>query len=126
MSFNERGPPGRCGSGALLEVAICMRRIPILVDVAVVIVMWTAVLTTLRRDRRVAAAASAQDQRSVRLMSAAGICAAVGVTLLVVGLMLDSAGMRGLYTLSAWAAPIAIGVGAVLSGYAAWVKGGSR
>jgi len=95
---------------------------PILVDVAVVIVMWTAVLTSLRRRTRVTATASAQDRRSERLMSAAGICATVGVTLLVVGLMMDSVGMRGLLTVFQWAAPIAIGAGAVLSGYAAWVK----
>jgi hypothetical protein len=95
---------------------------PIVVDVAVVIVMWTAVLTALHRRRRVTAAASAHDRRSERLMSAAGICATIGVTLLVLGLMMDSAGMRELLTVSQWAAPIAIGAGAVLSGYAAWVK----
>ena len=100
-----------------------MRRIPILVDVAVVIVMWTAVLTTLRRQTRAAAAASAQDRRSAQLMSAAGICATVGVTLLVVGLMMDSVGMPALYTLFVWAAPVAIAGGAVLSSYATWVKG---
>ena len=100
-----------------------MRRIPILVDVAVVIVMWTAVLTTLRHHTRGTAAASAQDRRSARLMSAAGICASVGATLLVVGLMTDSVGMPSLHMLIQWAAVMAIGGGAVLSAYATWVKG---
>jgi hypothetical protein len=95
---------------------------PILVDVAVVIVMWTAVLTTLRRQNRGTAAASAQDRRSARLMSAAGISASVGVTLLVIGLMTDSVGTPSLHMLIQWAAVTAIGGGAVLSGYAAWVK----
>jgi hypothetical protein len=82
-----------------------MRRMPILVDVAVVIVMWTTVLTVLRRQTRGVAAPSAQDRRSARLMSAAGIAATVGVTLLVAGLLADSAGMPGLHTLFVWAAP---------------------
>ena len=97
-----------------------MRWTPILVDVAVVIVMWTAVLTTLRRP---AAAASATDRRSAQLMSAAGISATVGVTLLVVGLMTDSLGTPSLHMLIQWAAVMAIGGGAVLSGYATWMKG---
>jgi hypothetical protein len=96
---------------------------PIVVDDAVVIVMWTAVLTTLRRRALATPPTSAQVRRSERLMSAAGVCATVGVTLLVMGLMMDSLGMRGVLTLFEWAAPIAIAGGAVLSGYAAWVKG---
>jgi len=101
-----------------------MRPRSILSEAAVLIAMWAAVLTVLRRrHRQVTAAGSTQEPRSERLMRAAGICATFGATIFILRLMTDSVATPWWQTLSEWASLMAIGAGAVLSGYAVWVKG---
>lgn len=104
-----------------------MRWPPIILDFALVIGMWTAVLAVLRaehrRRARAAVDASPREARSYRLHSAAAICATVGVTFFFAWLIGDAIGAPWLQTLSLPAALILIAVAAVLSGYAGWVKG---
>jgi len=108
----------------LNEDTICMRPKSILFEVAVLIALWAAVLTVLhRRHTQVTAAGSTREPRSERRMRAAGICATVGATIFIVRLMTDSVGTPWWQTLSEWASLMAIGAGAVLSGYATCVKG---
>jgi len=94
-----------------------------LLDFAIVIAMWTAVLLVERRWRaRVVADASPREARSYDLQRAGVICAALGVTFFVAWLISDSLGPHWLHTLSQPAALILIAVGGILSGYAAWVR----
>jgi hypothetical protein len=100
-----------------------MRWMPIVGDVALTVAMWTAVLTIERRWRtKATAGASARDVRSYNLQRAATICVMVGVTCFIAWLVTDSVGPRWLHSILPAAALILIAVGAVWSGYAAWVK----
>src|SRR5215467_12604932 len=95
-----------------------------LVDLAVVIVMWTLVLMLMRqRRRRVAADPSPSRIRGYRLHTAASISVAVGVTWFIAWFVSDTIGPQWLHTLSLPAALLFIAVGAALSGYAGWVGG---
>jgi hypothetical protein len=96
---------------------------PIVGDVAVTVAMWTAVLTIERRWRTTATAdASARDVRSYDIQRAAVMCVTVGVTCFIAWLVTDSVGPRWLNNVLPVAALILIAVGAVVSGYAAWMK----
>ncbi len=96
----------------------------IIPDIVITIVLWTAVLWTVRQRRaRVAANPSPRAVRSYRLHTVAVLCVAVGVTWFFAWLISDTIGPHWLHTLSLPAALIFIAVGSVLSGYAGWVGG---
>ena len=100
-----------------------MRWTPILVDIAVAIVVWTAVLALERQLRaRMTADPSPRNVRSYRLDRAGLICAAAGFTFFIVWLMTDAVGPHWLQTLARPAAAILIAVAAGFSGWAAWVR----
>jgi len=104
-----------------------VRILPILLDLALVIVVWTTVLTTLRQQRaRAIAPRSRRAVRSARAQTVAAISATVGVTWFVAWLISDALGPHWLHTLSLPAALLFIAAGAVLSGYAGWASGTTR
>ena len=100
-----------------------MRWSPILLDVVVVIVVWTAVLRLERQlHARVAADPSPREARSYHLDSAALLCATAGFTFFIAWLVTDALGPHWLHTLARPGAAILIAVGAALAGGAAWVR----
>ena len=104
-----------------------MRWPPILLDLALVIAVWTVVLATLRQQRaRATASRSRRVVRSARAQTVAAISATAGVTWFVAWFISDAIGPRWLYTLSLPAGLRFIAAGAVLSGYAGWVNGTTR
>jgi hypothetical protein len=101
-----------------------MRWPPIILDLALAIAVWTAVLWTVRQRRaRVAADPSPRAVRSYRVHTVALICVTVGVTWFFAWLISDAIGPHWLHTLSLPAALIFVAVGSLLSGYAGWVGG---
>jgi hypothetical protein len=99
-----------------------MRWRPIVVDVLLMVVIWTVVLGMLRQWRlRVAAAASGSGRRSYRLQIVASLTATAGITWLLVWFITDTLGPQWLHTLSAEAALTFVAVGAVVFGYAGWI-----
>ena len=100
-----------------------MRWTPILLDVALVIAVWTAVFWQRRHLRaRVVADHSPRKVRSYHLDSAALLCVAVGFTSFIAWLITDAVGPHWLHTLLEPAVVILIAMGAALSGCAAWIR----
>lgn len=101
-----------------------MRWPPIILDVVLVVVLWAAILGTLRqRRKRMAADPSIEAVRSRRLHEAAAISAAIGVTWFFAWFITDPTGPDWLHALSAGAALAFIAASVALAGYAAWVGG---
>jgi hypothetical protein len=101
-----------------------MRWTPIIVDVAITVIVWAAVLGFLRQRRaRMAVTASPEARRSRRLHEVAAIAAMIGVTCLLAWFMTDAIGAHWLHALSAPAALTFLAVGAVVAGYAGWLGG---
>src|SRR5215467_13700237 len=101
-----------------------MRWSPIIFDLALVAVLWAAVLWLIRqRGVRVAANPSPQATRGQRLHTEAVLCVMVGVTLFVAWLITDTLGPHWLHALSLPAALVFIAVGSLVAGYAGWVGG---
>jgi len=101
-----------------------MRWSPVVVDVAVAVVMWVAVLRLLRgRRARLAADASPRARRSHRLHTTASLVVAVGVTWFFVWLATDGLGPAWLHAASLPVALVFIAGGAAVSGYAGWIGG---
>jgi len=97
---------------------------PIIRDLALVIVVWAAVLWTLHQRRaRLGTTPAPRALRSYGLHTAAAISALVGATAFVAWLSTDSIGPPWLHAVSLPAALVFIAVGAVLAGYAGWVGG---
>ena len=93
-------------------------------ELVIVIVLWTAVLWTLRRRHaRVAANPSPRAVRGHRVHTVAVLCVTVGVTWFIAWLMSDTTGPQWLHAVSLPAALTFIVVGAVVSGYAGWIGG---
>jgi hypothetical protein len=104
-----------------------MRWRPIVVDVILMVVVWTAVLGMLRQWRaRVDAGRSGPGRRSYRLQIVASITATVGITWLLVWFITDTVRPHWLHTLSAGAALIFVAVAAFVFGYAGWVGNPGR
>ena len=104
-----------------------MRWPPILLDLALVIAVWTVVLAMLRQQRaRATAPGSQRAVRGARAQTVAAISATVGVTWFVAWFISDALGPRWLHTLSLPASLLFIAAGAVLSGYAGWASGTTR
>jgi hypothetical protein len=99
-----------------------MRLRPLILDFALLIAAWTAVLTVLRRQRARIAADASPEVRSQRLQSAGAISAMVGVTCFVAWLIGDAADLPWLRALSLPATVGFIATGAALTGYGAWIK----
>ena len=101
-----------------------MRLPPVLLEVALTIALWVAVLWLLRvRRGRMGDSPSPRVVRGHRLHIAAAITATVGVTWFVAWLLTDAAGPHWLHILSLPAAALFLAVGAVLAGYAGWIGG---
>ena len=101
-----------------------MRWPPVLLDLAVVITMWTVVLVLIRqRRKRIAADPSSRRMRGYRLHAAASISVAVGVTWFIAWFVSDAIGPQWLHSLSPPAALVFIAAGAVLAGCAGWIEG---
>lgn len=95
-----------------------------ILDIAVTVVVWGAVLATMRKRRaRMAANPSPEELRSRRLHEVAAMAAMIGVTWFVAWFITDATGPQWLHTLSVPAALAFIVVGAVVAGYAAWIGG---
>lgn len=96
----------------------------LIVDAALTVVVWAAVLRLLRvRRARLAADATPRARRSHRLHSAASIVVAVGVTWFFVWLATDGPGPAWLHAVSLPVALVFIAGGAVVSGFAGWIGG---
>ena len=101
-----------------------MRWRPVILDLALVVAVWTVVLWLVRiRRKRMGDMPSPRALRGYRVQTVAAISATVGATWFVVWLVSDTIGPHWLHALSLPAAAIFIAVGAVLSGYAGWVGG---
>ncbi len=101
-----------------------MRWRPIILNFALLVVVWATVLRIVRQGRtRMAADASPREVRSHRLHTVAAISATVGVTWFSAWLITDATGPHWLHTLSAPGTLIFIVVGVALAGYTAWVSG---
>jgi hypothetical protein len=101
-----------------------MRWRTIILDLALIVAVWTGVLMlVLRRRARMAAHASPRAVLGHRLHTAAAISATFGVTCFSAWLISDATGPQWLHSLSLAAAAIFIAIGAVLAGYAGWVGG---
>lgn len=100
-----------------------MRWTPIVLDVAIMIVMWAAVLRlTARRRAQMLPNSLPHKVRGYRYQSAAMISAAIGVTSFVSWLVTDTVGPDWLHAVSAPAALLFIAAAAVSAGYAGWLK----
>jgi hypothetical protein len=100
-----------------------MRWTPILVDIAVVIVVWTATLALARQLRtRLTLDSSPRNVRSYHLDLAGLICATTGFTCFIAWLLTDAVGPHWLQALARPAAGILIAIAAALAGWAAWVR----
>jgi hypothetical protein len=101
-----------------------MRWRPVILDLALVVAVWTVVLWLVRvRQKRIGDLPSPRALRAYRVQTVAAISATVGFTWFVVWLVSDTIGPHWLHALSLPAAAIFIAVGAILSGYAGWVGG---
>ncbi len=101
-----------------------MRWPPLLLNVALSIALWIAVLWLLRVRRvRMGDSPSPRAVRGHRLHTAAAITATVGVTWFAAWLLTDAQGPHWLQTLSLPAAVLFLAVGAVLAGCAGWIGG---
>jgi hypothetical protein len=101
-----------------------MRWRTIILDLALIVAVWTGVLMlVLRRRARMAADALPRAVLGYRLHTAAAISATFGVTWFSAWLISDANGPQWLHSLSLAAAVIFIAIGAVLAGYAGWVGG---
>jgi len=86
--------------------------------------MWTAIVWTDRRYRaRIATDSSPREWRSYRLNKRAMFCASVGVTFFFAWLVTDNPAVSWLHSVSLSAMVMCLAVGAVLSGYAGWIRG---
>ena len=101
-----------------------MRWRPVILDLALVVAVWTVVLWLVRVRRvRIGDTPSPRALRGYRVQTVAAISATVGATGFVVWLVSDTIGPHWLHALSLPAAAMLIAVGVVLSGYAGWVGG---
>ncbi len=101
-----------------------MRWPPVLLEVALTIALWIAVLWLLRVRRvRMGDSLSARAVRGHRLHTAAAITATVGVTWFVAWFLTDALGPHWLHILALPAAVLFLAVGAVLAGCAGWIGG---
>ncbi len=101
-----------------------MRWRSVILDVALMVAVWTIVLRLVHHRRaRMAADASPHAVLGYRVHTAAAIAAMVGVTWFSVWLITDTIGPHWLHSLSLLAALLFITIGGVLAGYAGWVGG---
>lgn len=95
-----------------------------IVDVALAVLMWVAVLSVLRHRRaRMPADPSPAQARSARLHEVAALSATIGVTWFFAWLITDTTGPPWLHVLAVRAALAFIAVGAGVAAYAGWVGG---
>ncbi len=93
-----------------------------ILDFAIVIALWAIVLRIPPWSVRLTASASPREVRSHQLERGGVICAATGVTFVVVWFITDIIGLHWLHAFSRPAALTFIAGAAALSGYAAWVR----
>jgi hypothetical protein len=95
-----------------------------MLNIACAVVLWAAVLATLRQRRaRMPANPSLEAVQSRRLHEAAALAATIGATWFIAWFITDAIGPYWLHTLSVAAALGFIAGGAVIAGYAAWIGG---
>ena len=95
-----------------------------ILDIALTVLMWVAVLTVLRRRRaRMAADPSPAQARGLRLHEVAALSATIGVTWFFGWLVTDTTGPPWLHVMAVRAALAFIAVGAGVAAYAGWVGG---
>jgi len=95
----------------------------IILDLALVIVVWTLVLWLARAQRaRMGEAPSPRAMRG-RVHTAAAIAAVVGFTWFAAWLITDATGPHWLHSLSIPATAVFLASGAILAGYAGWTGG---
>jgi hypothetical protein len=117
-------PDGRVVSEQATGGAWRMRWRSIILDLALMVAVWTIVLRLLHQRRaRMAVDASPHAVLGYRVHTAAAIAAMVGVTWFSVWLITDTIGPHWLHSLSLLAALLFITIGGVLAGYAGWVGG---
>jgi hypothetical protein len=101
-----------------------MRWSATILDIGSAVVLWAAVLTTIRQRRaRMTANPSLEEVQSRRLHEVAAMAAMIGVTWFIAWFITDATGPSWLHALSVPAALAFIAVGAVVAGYAAWIGG---
>jgi hypothetical protein len=101
-----------------------MRWRSIILDLALMVAVWTVVLRLVHRRRaRMSADASPRALLGYRVHAAAAISAMVGVTGFSAWLITDTIGPHWLHSLSLLAALLFIAIGGVLAGYAGWLGG---
>jgi hypothetical protein len=101
-----------------------MRWRSIILDLALMVVVWTVVLRLVHRRRpRMAADASPRAVLGYRVHTAAAISAMVGVTWFSAWLISDATGPHWLHSLSLPATVVFLAAGAILAGYAGWTGG---
>lgn len=95
-----------------------------ILDVALAVLMWVAVLSVLHRRRaRMAADPSPAQARSGRLHEVAALSATIGVTWFFAWFITDTTGPPWLHVLAVRAALAFIAVGAGVAAYAGWLGG---
>ncbi len=101
-----------------------MRWSPTFLDIGIAVVLWAAVLATMRQRRaRMTAHPSPEEVRNRRLHEGAAMAAKIGVKWFIAWFITDTTGPYWLHSLSVPAALAFIAVGAVVAGYAAWIGG---
>ena len=101
-----------------------MRWRSIILDLALMVAVWTVVLRLVHRRRaRMAADASPRAVLGYRVHTAAAISAMVGVTWFFAWLITDTIGPHWLHSLSLPASAVFLASGAILAGYAGWLGG---
>jgi hypothetical protein len=101
-----------------------MRWRPIVLDLALVVVVWALILRLLRVQRaRMGQAPALRAMRGYRVYTSAAIAAAVGFTWFATWLITDATGPHWLHRLSLPAAEVFLATGAILAGYAGWIGG---
>jgi hypothetical protein len=101
-----------------------MRWRPIILELALVIGVWSLVLWLVRvRRARMGDAPSPRAMRSYRAHTAAAIAVTVGVTWFSAWLITDATGPHWLHSLSLPATAVFLAAGTILAGYAGWVGG---